>query len=103
MEKPNIIEKRYYKHKFYYVIRFNIKYDESVNDWVFNEVKLPYGKFDYSTIINALIEFKYPNDKMQAIINNYLLDSDNLNAIDEFNQMQEWRKFAKSYAKEIIN
>jgi hypothetical protein len=40
---------------------------------------------------------------MQAIINNYLLDSDNLNAIEEFNQMQDWRKFAKSYAKEILN
>ena len=39
---------------------------------------------------------------MQAIINNYLLDPSNQQSIEEFNQMQEWRKHAKELAKEIL-
>ena len=39
---------------------------------------------------------------MQAIVNNYLLDSEDPLIKEEFKQMQDWRKFAKSYAKELI-
>ena len=38
---------------------------------------------------------------MQAIINNQLLEPSEEH-VKEFMEMQEWRKFAKSYAKEIL-
>lgn len=40
---------------------------------------------------------------MQAIINNYLLDPTNPDTLAEFNEMQDFRKKAKSIAKEILN
>jgi hypothetical protein len=45
---------------------------------------------------------KYNNDKIQAIINNYLLDNSDENIIKEFNEMQEWRKISKQLAKDIL-
>lgn len=100
--KPKSFEKLYYKHRFYYVVRFNIMYNEVEDEWTYDEVRLPYGKFDYSTIVSSIIEFKYPADKMQAIINNYLLDNNDEESIKEFTDMQQWRKFAKTYAKELL-
>nr|DAG40139.1 MAG TPA: hypothetical protein [Caudoviricetes sp.] len=56
----------------------------------------------YDTIVNAIISAAYPADKMQAIINNHLLESDNTEHEQEFAEMQEWRKTAKSVAKEAM-
>lgn len=60
------------------------------------------GKFNYSGIVDALVVAKYPNDKMQAIINNYLLDSSDELILQEFNEMQEWRKLSKIIAEDIL-
>ena len=51
---------------------------------------------------DALIQYKYPIDKMQAVINNYLLDPNDDYAIDEGSAMQAWRKEAKEIAKEAL-
>ena len=56
----------------------------------------------YDTIVNAIISAAYPADKMQAIINNHLLEADNAEHEQEFAEMQEWRKTAKSVAKEAM-
>lgn len=56
----------------------------------------------YSTIVNDIITFEYPNDKMQAIVNNYLLDPSDEKALEEFNKMQDFRKLAKKEAKACI-
>lgn len=58
---------------------------------------------DYDSIVNAIISKEYPNDKMQAIINNYLLDPSNENTTKEFNDMQAFRKKAKDWAKDLLN
>lgn len=102
MNKPKLFEKKYYNNRFYYTIKFNVMYKKSEAEWTWDSVNLPYGKFDYDTIVNAIVSYRYPADKMQAIINNYLLDKDDQKVIDEFNEMQEWRKYAKSHAKEIL-
>lgn len=60
------------------------------------------GKFNYGGIVDALVVAKYPNDKMQAIINNYLLDSSDELILKEFNEMQEWRKISKIIAEDIL-
>ena len=58
---------------------------------------------DYDSIVNAIISKEYPNDKMQAVINNYLLDPSNEDTTKEFNDMQAFRKKAKDWAKDLLN
>ena len=58
---------------------------------------------DYDSIVNAIVSKEYPNDKMQAIINNYLLDPSNKDTTKEFNDMQAFRKKAKDWAKDLLN
>lgn len=65
-------------------------------------------------VIDAIVSAGYPSDKMQAIINNHLvnlatladggkLDADELAHEEEYNAMQEWRKKAKTVASEVMN
>lgn len=83
-----------------------IPYDITVHDndyysWRELDIKTKY--FSYDGIVNLLICRKYPSDKMQAIINNYLLDPTDETALSEFNEMQEFRKTVKSIARQIMD
>ena len=80
----------------------NIDIIEHGAEYHYDKVLIPAGKFDYSGVVDALVQYKYPIDKMQAVINNYLLDPEDAYAIDEFNKMQAWRKEAKEIAKEAL-
>lgn len=64
-------------------------------------------------VIDAIVSAAYPSDKMQAIINNHLvnlatladggkLDEDELAHEEEYKAMQEWRKKAKSVAGDVM-
>lgn len=64
-------------------------------------------------VIDAIVSAAYPSDKMQAIINNHLvnlatladggkLDKDELAHEEEYKAMQEWRKKAKSVASDVM-
>ena len=64
-------------------------------------------------VIDAIVSAGYPSDKMQAIINNHLvnlatlsdggkLDNDELAHEEEYNAMQDWRKKAKTVASEVM-
>ena len=55
-----------------------------------------------AAIIETFIREKYSASQVEAIVNNYLLDATNEEYLKEFNDMQEWRKQAKSIAKKII-
>lgn len=79
----------------------NIDIEQSNEMFDYQSIKVEYGKWNYSGVVDALVQYKYPTDKMQAVINNYLLDPEDVYAVDEFNKMQEWRKEAKEIAKEI--
>ena len=79
------------------------EYYKEAHKFRYESVDLPIGKWEYSNIVDALITYKYANDKMTAIVNNYLLDPTDEEALQEFNQMQEWRKFAKQLAKSVTN
>ena len=59
-------------------------------------------EYCYDGLVNKLVSYKYPNDKMQAIINNYLLDPNDESANKEFIEMQKWRSESKQIAKEIL-
>lgn len=58
--------------------------------------------FTYDSIVSMLITLRYTHDSMQAIINNYLLDKEEKH-INEFNEMQEYRKECKEFAKVILS
>ena len=64
-------------------------------------------------VIDAIVSAAYPSDKMQAIINNHLvnlatladggkLDEDELTHEEEYKAMQEWRKKAKIVAGDVM-
>ena len=59
-------------------------------------------EYCYGGLVNKLVSYKYTNDKMQAIINNYLLDSNDESVKQEFIEMQNWRSESKRIAKEIL-
>ena len=57
----------------------------------------------YNTLIAALVRVRYSSDDMEAIINNYLLDTQNPDASATFREMQIWRQTVKAFAKKIYN
>lgn len=65
-------------------------------------VTLPPGIPTRDIVVNAIITEAYPNDKMQAVQNNYLLDPTDEEAKAEMAVMQDCRKKAKSIADEVI-
>lgn len=77
---------------------------ENVNQrYKYGSVRLAPGVSDYRSIVAALVNNEFDSDEMQAIINNYLLDGDDPEAVAEFNQMQAFRAFAKRIAREFVN
>ena len=79
-------------------------YDINIIDGYNEPITIQLGilKFNYAGIVDALISYKYPIDKMQAIINNYLLDPNDESINQEFIEMQNWRSESKQIAKEIL-
>lgn len=60
----------------------------------YNMVRVPFP-YDYSIIVSAIINDRYSSDRMQAIINNHLLEINDSEHEAEFNEMQAWRAHAK--------
>ena len=56
---------------------------------------------DKDTIITQIIREKYSASQVEAIVNNYLSDMSNEEYAKEFNELQEWRKKAKSIARKV--
>ena len=63
---------------------------------------IPYGQWDYGIIVDRLIKEHYPNGQMEAILNNYLLDPTDNEFKAKFNEMQEYRNYAKELAKQAM-
>lgn len=83
-----------------YAVNIDICENDGVYEW--ERVEIPAGKWGYAGVVDALVQFKYPIDKMQAVINNYLLEPENEEFVTAFNEMQAWRKEAKEIAKEAL-
>lgn len=66
------------------------------------QIQIRPGHFNYGGIVDALITFRYPSDKMSAIQNNYLADPEDAEHAQEFTSMQAWRKTAKAIAREAL-
>ena len=76
-------------------------------------VPLPAGVWDKDSIVDSLIRSKYPQDKVEAIVNNHFLNiaewldrkfaGSTESFIDiEYDSMQEWRKISKDLAVKAL-
>lgn len=75
----------------------------SIIQIIYNGVSIESDTLDcYSVVVEKLIRDKYSVSQVEAIVNNYLSDTSNEEYLKEFNDMQEWRKKAKSIAKKIV-
>jgi hypothetical protein len=94
------------------------------HQWMYNEVRIPQGQWNYGGIINAIVRDRYTVDEMEAITNNmaainavfmqtlvsggiveaikFLKDSADANDTETFREMQEWRAMAKKEAKGLF-
>ena len=66
------------------------------------EVTLPEGVWGYDALVSALVKARYDDDRMMAVINNHLDKPDDVEISAEWNDMQQWRREAKTLAKQII-
>lgn len=85
------------------VATFTISDKQDDGTYKYQTYTLKPAVLDYDNIVNAIISKEYPNDKMQAVINNYLLDPSNEDTTKEFNDMQAFRKKAKDWAKDLLS
>lgn len=76
--------------------------DPKGNRYSYNTIQIYQGKFTYSGVISEIINAKYSNDEMWAIVNNHDLDNTNPKYIQEYTEMQEWRAMAKEYARGLF-
>ena len=53
-------------------------------------------------VIDKIVSEKYPNDVMQAVINNHLMEKPSAEHEQEFNDMQAWRQMAKTIADDVM-
>ena len=67
-----------------------------------NQVQIRPGLFTYGGIVDAIIAHRYPSDRMSAVQNNYLADPEDPEALQEFTEMQDWRKTSKAIAKAAL-
>ena len=99
--KPNLVEYEIFGGTKRFSININVV--EAKDGWYeWDNYQIPLGKFTYEGIVDTLISYKYPIDKMQSVINNYLLDPTDEDVVKEFNEMQAWRKEAKEIAKQAL-
>ena len=73
------------------------------NGYKWKSYTLPPNVLDYDSIANAIISDEYPTDKMQSVINNYLIGKEDPVILKEFNTMQDFRAKAKVEAKAIMD
>ena len=85
------------------VATFSVSEKQDDDTYKYQTYTLEPTVLDYDSIVNAIVSKEYPSDKMQAIINNYLLDQSNEDTTKEFNDMQAFRKKAKDWAKDLLN
>ena len=86
-----------------YTVNFNVESAEGTEyKYRWQSVTLEPGVWAYGPLVSAIVSERYPEDTMQAVVNNYLLEPRTDEAVAEFNTMQSWRAFAKEVAHQAI-
>lgn len=106
MTAPKAVERKTHLGMRQRTVNYNIvplgENDPSGYKFRHQAVTLEPGVWSYDAIVSALVSAEYPRDKMDAIVNNYLADPTNDNAVEEMLEMQNWRKAAKIIAIEAL-
>lgn len=77
--------------------------DERMQDLIDTSVTQKEKEQTYPVLVNYLIRQKYHEQDVEAILNNYLDDMNNVNHINEFRELQAYRNRCKIKAKELLN
>ena len=104
-EKPDSVVMKLRLGQRQYTVNFNVESVESSGTeykYRWQSVTLEPGVWEYGPLVSAIISERYPEDAMQAVVNNYLLEPRTDEAVAEFNAMQSWRAFAKDVAHQAI-
>lgn len=87
-----------------HTVNFNVE-EINVGGYSFRwqSVTLEPGIFTYDAIVSAIVSERYPADRMQAVVNNYLAAPDNVEIKADMDAMQAWRVFAKDTARGALS
>ena len=80
----------------------NFGITEEEDGYSYYSVTVPIARWDYGSIVSIIVTAEYPNDRMQAVQNNYLDDPEDSTAAKEMEEMQDWRRFAKEAAHQAL-
>lgn len=83
-----------------YTVRFNISHDEE--EWTYEEIELPAGKWGKNIITKSIISLYYSDNDVNEIVNNALQDPTNARAIIAYKNLQTWREQAAVWAKDLM-
>lgn len=103
-ESPDAVIKKVRLGQVQHTLNFNVQPCDDVDGYAirYQSVTLEPGVWGYDPIVNAIVCERYPADKMQAVVNNFLADQESEDTKAEMREMQEWRAFAKKVAKEAL-
>lgn len=102
-ERPDNVEMKLRLGQRQYTVNFNVESAEGTDyKYRWQSVTLEPGVWAYGPLVSAIVSERYPEDAMQAVINNYLMEQRTDEAVAEFNAMQCWRAFAKEVAHQAI-
>ena len=77
--------------------------DERMQDLIDTSVTQKEKEQTYPILVNYLVRQKYQEQDVEAIINNYLDDMNNVKHLNEFRELQAYRNRCKIKAKELLN
>ena len=113
-KKPSIITVRFneFGTPLYASINLNIVDNDIEGGYIWDELVLPEFALSnihnapedikYNVLVSHIIKAYYDDNRMSAIVNNYIMDQDDEEHKQEFLQMQNIRKLAKETARYII-
>ena len=74
-----------------YTINFDVQEVTDENDvqyYSYFSIEFPSNVWDYGAIVDAIVTTYYPSDKMQAVINNCLQNLFNVDALQDYLELQ---------------
>lgn len=101
---PPCVEKKLRLGQRQYTVNFSVEtLKKEAYKYRWQSVTLEPGVWEYDPLVSAIVAERYPDDAMQAIVNNYLLEPRTDEAAAEMTAMQQWRSYAKEVAHEALN
>lgn len=96
-DKPKLLALRHGRSTKYY-IPYNIT--KVAETYEFKYVLVTPENYNYGGMVDAIIYTKYDSKDVTAVLINYVGDPTNEKYKAEFDELQEWRLFAKMEARE---